>query len=71
MEQRKAQDYTFEALHRVYFYDAWRTQPVLSAPESDLVAAATWPLDTAAIGRSGVHRTMFSPSLMLPPRQVA
>ena len=36
MEQRKAQDYTFEALHRI-FYDAWRTQPVLGAPESDLV----------------------------------
>ena len=36
-EQRSAQDYTFEALHRVYFYDAWRVQPVLDAPESDLV----------------------------------
>ena len=36
-EQRSAQDYTFEALHRVYFYDAWRVQPVLGAPESDLV----------------------------------
>ena len=36
-EQRTAQDYTFEALHRIYFYDAWRTQPVLGAPESDLV----------------------------------
>ena len=36
-EQRKAQDYTFEALHRVYFYDAWRVQPVLDAPESELV----------------------------------
>ena len=36
-EQRSAQDYTFEALHRVYFYDAWRVQPVLHAPESDLV----------------------------------
>ena len=23
-EQRSAQGYTFEALHRVYFYDAWR-----------------------------------------------
>ena len=29
-EQRSAQDYTFEALHRVYFYDAWRVQPVLA-----------------------------------------
>ena len=37
MEQRKAQDCTFEALHRIYFHDAWRTQPVLGAPESDLV----------------------------------
>ena len=37
VEQRKAQDYTFEALHRIYLYDAWRTQPVLGAPESDLV----------------------------------
>ena len=37
VEQRTAQDYTFEALHRIYFYDAWRTQPVLGAPESDLV----------------------------------
>ena len=36
-EQRKAQDYTFEALHRVYFYDAWRAQPVLDAPGSELV----------------------------------
>ena len=36
-EQRSAQDYTFEALHRVYFYDAWRVQPVLDAPDSDLV----------------------------------
>ena len=36
-EQRKAQDYTFEALHRVYFYDAWRAQPVLNAPGSELV----------------------------------
>ena len=36
-EQRSAQDYTFEALHWVYFYDAWRVQPVLGAPESDLV----------------------------------
>ena len=36
-EQRKAQDYTFEALHRVYFYDAWRAQPVLNAPGSGLV----------------------------------
>ena len=44
VEQRTAQDYTFEALHRIYFYDAWRTQAVLGAPESDL--AASWPLDT-------------------------
>ena len=37
-EQRSAQDYTFEALHRVYFYDAWRVQPVLDAPpDSHLV----------------------------------
>ena len=36
-EQRSAQDYTFEALRRVYFDDAWRVQPVLDAPESDLV----------------------------------
>ena len=36
-EQRSAQDYTFEALHRVYFYDAWRVQPVLDAPGSELV----------------------------------
>ena len=36
-EERKAQDYTFEALHRAYFYDAWRAQPVLDAPGSDLV----------------------------------
>ena len=34
-EQRSAQDY--KALHRVYFCDAWRVQPVLDAPESDLV----------------------------------
>ena len=37
VEQRTAQDYTFEALRRIYFYDAWRAQPVLGAPESDLV----------------------------------
>ena len=36
-EQRSAPDYTFEALHRVYFYDAWRVQPVLDAPGSELV----------------------------------
>ena len=36
-EQRSAQDCTFEALHRVYFYDAWRVQPVLDAPGSELV----------------------------------
>ena len=36
-EQRKAQDYTFEALHCVYFYDAWRAQPVLDALGSELV----------------------------------
>ena len=36
-EQRSAQDYTFEALHRVYFYDAWKVQPVLDAPGSELV----------------------------------
>ena len=35
-EQRSAQDYT-EALRRVYFYDAWRVQPVLDAPGSELV----------------------------------
>ena len=33
-----AQDYTFEALHRVYFHDdAWRVQPVLDASGSELV----------------------------------
>ena len=37
VDQRSAQDYTFEALHRVYFYDAWRVQPVLDAPGSELV----------------------------------
>ena len=36
-EQRSAQNYTFEALHRVYFYDAWRAQPVLDAIDSDLI----------------------------------
>ena len=30
-EQRRAQDYTFKPLHRVYFYDAWR---VLNLRES-------------------------------------
>ena len=33
-EQRSAQDYAFEALHRVYF---WRAQPVLDARGSDLI----------------------------------
>ena len=36
-EHRKAQDYTFEALHRVYFYDAWKPEPVLDVPGSELV----------------------------------
>ena len=36
-EHRKAQDYTFEALHHVYFYDAWRPEPVLDVPGSELV----------------------------------
>ena len=36
-EQRSAQDYAFEALHRVCFYDAWRAQPVLDAIGSDLI----------------------------------
>ena len=36
-EHRSAQDYAFEALHRVYFYDAWRAQPVLDAIGSDLI----------------------------------
>ena len=36
-ESRKAQDYTFEALHRVYFYDAWRPEPILDVPGSELV----------------------------------
>ena len=30
-------DYSFEALHRVHFCDAWRVQPVLDAPGSELV----------------------------------
>ena len=34
---RKAQDCSFEALHRVYFCDAWRPEPVLDAPGSELV----------------------------------
>ena len=35
---RKAQeDYNFEALHRVYFYDAWRPEPILDLPGSELV----------------------------------
>ena len=36
-EHRKAQDYTFEPLHRIYFYDAWRPDPVLDSPGSELV----------------------------------
>ena len=36
-EHRSAQDYAFEALHRVYFHDAWRAQPVLDAIGSDLI----------------------------------
>ena len=36
-EHRQAQDYTFESLHRVYFYDAWRPEPVLDVPGSELV----------------------------------
>ena len=35
-KQRSAQDCTFEALHRVYFYDAWRVL-ILDAPGSELV----------------------------------
>ena len=29
--------YCFEALRRIYFYDAWRQEPLLDAPDSDLV----------------------------------
>ena len=36
-EHGKAQDYTFEALHRVHFYDAWRPEPVLDVQGSELV----------------------------------
>ena len=54
-EQRKAQDYTFEALRRVYFHDAWRAQPVLNAPGSEvfppqpglLVHGCFWPQPSA------------------------
>ena len=42
-EHRSAQDYAFEALHRVYFYDAWRAQPVLDAIGSDLILPPTRP----------------------------
>ena len=34
---KKAQAYRFEALHKIYFYDAWRQEPLLNAPGSDLV----------------------------------
>lgn len=40
-EQRKALAYTFEALHRIYFYHAWRPQPVLDAPGSELALPPT------------------------------
>ena len=36
-EHRKAQDHTFEALHRVYCFDAWRPEPVLDVPGSELI----------------------------------
>ena len=34
---RKGQDYSFEAVHRIYFYNAWRPEPVLDTPGSELV----------------------------------
>ena len=34
---KKAQAYRFEALRKIYFYDAWRQEPLLNAPGSDLV----------------------------------
>ena len=32
----KAKKYQFEALHKIYFYDAWRSQPELGTRGSDL-----------------------------------
>ena len=53
-EQRSAQDYTFEALHRVYFYDAWRVQPVLDAPGSE---PATGPFSARLLLASAKCKT--------------
>ena len=33
---QKAQDYCFEALHKMYFCDAWRQESMLDALDSDL-----------------------------------
>ena len=67
VEQRTAQNCTFETLHRVYFCDAWRTQPVLGAPESDLVLPPHPGLLTQAVtGRHETQRRRSSPSQMLP-----
>ena len=38
----KAQDYIFGALHRVYFYDAWRPDPVLDVPGSYRLRLVSW-----------------------------
>ena len=64
-EQRSAQDYAFEALHRVYFYDAWRAQPVLDAIGSDLILPSRpGLLCMAAAGLGQVCRQMSSLSLI-------
>ena len=36
MSQTKTKEYQFEALHEIYFYDAWRSQPELGAKGSSL-----------------------------------
>ena len=63
-EQHSAQDYTFEALHRVYFYDAWRAQPILDTPGSELSAepgllvhGCCWPQPSATPDVLSDHAT--------------
>ena len=34
MWPNKAKEYQFEALHEIYFYDAWRSQPELNKTDS-------------------------------------
>ena len=50
---KKMQDCRFEALHKIYFYDAWRSDPILNAEGSDLLL----PPEKAFFGGGALART--------------